>query len=392
MRRPHLTLSSAEVQRQFVELLTPVLGPWPPVRRCTVEAVLLVLAYAAARVTSVADACLRLTDAPDSDTVLGHLARRLPTGDVLDRRVRQALVGHLPRAIRRGRWVIALDVTLIPYHGRPFAEAAEVYRGQPKSGTTHFHAYATAYLVRAGRRFTLAVIGVSRGDTPDQIVRRLCRRVVAAGVKPRLFLLDRGFQTAGVVRYFQAARHAFVMPQAVHGRAPRDGRLTGLRAIRAGHKTGWTRYTWKPLGQRRVTVDLCVLRRRRQDRRGHRAFLYACGRVRMTPAAVYRTYRRRFGVETSYRQMNQARIRTTTRRPTLRFLFVAVALLLRNLWVWLHWTALAARRRGPRRVRLHRLRLRTLTLWLAHLAEHALCYDDRTATERPPHEQVGPNQ
>jgi len=353
-------------------MLAPVLGPWPMVRTCTVEAVLTVLAYAAARITSLTDACRRLANAPDSDTVLGHLARHLPMLKLLDRRVRETLVAHLPRAIRRGRWIIAIDTTLIPYHGQPFADPAEVYRGQAKSGTTHFHAYATAYLVRAGCRFTLAMV---------MVVRELRQRVVATGVSPRLFLLDRGFATAGVVRYLQTARQAFIMPQAVHGKAPKNGPLTGLRAIRANAKTGWAKYSWKPNGQRRVTVDLCVLRRRRTDRRGHRAFLYACGRVRMNPAAVYRTYRRRFGVETSYRQMNQARIRTTTRRPTLRFLFVAIAVLLRNLWAWLHWTTLAARRRGHRRIQLHLLRLRTLTLWLAHLAEQLFQYFDHTRAE-----------
>ena len=31
-------------------------------------------------------------------------------------------------------------------------------RHPAKAGTTHFHAYATAYVVRAGRRLTLAVL------------------------------------------------------------------------------------------------------------------------------------------------------------------------------------------------------------------------------------------
>jgi putative transposase len=285
---------------------------------------------------------------------------------------------------------VACDTTLIPYHGRPFAEAAEIYRGQPKSGTTHFHAYATAYLVRHGCRFTLAVAWVRHGTTPAAVVRDLRRRVVAAGVIPRLVLLDRGFSNAGVVRYLQAARQPFLTPQAVHGKAPKDGRLTGLRAIRASHPTGWTTYSWTPHGQRRVSIDLCVVRRRRRDRRRHRAFLYAAWGVRMTPATVYRTYRRRFGIETSYRQMNQARIRTTTRRPALRLLFVGVALLLRNLWAWLHWVALAARRRGGRQVRLDRLRFRTLLVWLVHLAEGVFGCHDQTESEAPPRDDVGP--
>jgi hypothetical protein len=392
MRRLQHTLTAVEVQHQFAELLAPLLGPWPAARRCTFAAVAAVLAYAAARITSVSDACARLLGAPDGDTVLGWLARLIPSAEDLDRRLGAALTDTLPRALRRGRWVVAIDTTLIPYHGSPFADPAEIYRGQAKGGTTHFHAYATAYLVRHGRRFTLALVWVRYGTAAEGVVRELRRRVVAAGVNPRLFLLDRGFNTAGVVRYLQSARQRFIMPQAVHGKAPADGRLTGLRAIRATHPTGWTTYSWKPAGRRRVSVDLCVLRRRRKDRRGHRAFLYACWGVRTAPATVYRRYRLRFGIETSYRQMNQARIRTTTRRPTLRLLFVGIALVLRNLWAWLHWVALASPRRGGRRVRLDRLRFRTLVLWLAHLAEQAFGYRDQTDSEVPPREDIGPKR
>jgi putative transposase len=384
MRPPQFTLSAAEVQPLFSQWLAPVLGPWPVVRRCSVTAVAAVLAYAAQRLSSVCDACARLAAAPDGDTVLGVLGGLLPDPDVLERRLQAAFADHLPRSLRRGRWVVAVDITLIPYHGRPFQDPAEVYRGQPKSGPTHFHAYATAYLVRDGRRFTLALARVCHGTTPAAVVRELLRRVRAAGVAVRLVLLDRGFNCAGVVRYLRAAHTPFIMPQAVHGRAPADGRLSGLRAIRAHHPTGWTTYTWQPLGQHRVTVDLCVCRRRRRDRRGHRVFLYACWGIRSAPAHVRVVYRRRFGIETSYRQMNRARIRTTTRRPALRLLFVGVALLLRNLWAWLHWTALARRRRGGRRVQLDRLRFATLLLWLAHLAEHDFGYHDRTAAEAPP--------
>jgi hypothetical protein len=388
MRRTQHTLTAAEVQHLTHHLLAPLLGAWPAVRRCTAGAVTALLAYAASRITSLADTCARLLDAPDADTVLGHLARQLIDRDTLDRRLRGVLAASLPRALRRGWWVIAIDTTLIPYHGRPLADPGEVYRSQPKHGTTHFHAYATACVVRDGRRFTLAILPVCGGTQPHEVVRELRRRIIAAGVHPRLFLLDRGFNTAGVVRYLQAARQPFVMPQAVHGKKPRSGALTGLRALRATHPTGWTTYSWQPLGQRRVTVDLCVVRRRRRDRRGHRAFLYACWGVRQTPAAVYRTYRLRFGVETSYRQMNQCRARTTTRNPALRLLFVAVALLLRNLWAWLHWVRLAARRRGGRRVQLERLRLRTMALWLLHLAEQAFGSLDRTAADHPPDEPL----
>lgn len=387
MRRPQHTLTAAAVQHLAHQLLAPLLGVWPSVRTCTLDVVLAVLAYAAARVTSVCDACARLTNAPDADAVLAHLATQVRDLPTLDRRLRAVLAASLPRAVRRGRWVVAVDTTLIPYHGRPFADPAEVFRSQPKGGTTHFHCYATAVVVRHGVRFTLAVLPVPNRTPMADVVRQVRRRVVDAGVRPKLLLLDRGFNNAGVVRYLQSARQPFVMPQAVHGRAPASGVLTGLRAIRATHPTGWTRYSWNPDG-RRVSVALCVRRRRRRDRRGHRTFLYACWGVRRQPAEVYRVYRTRFGVETSYRQMNQLRIRTTTRNPALRLLFVAVALLLRNLWAWLHWTTLAAPHRGGRRVRLDRLRLRVMANWLLHLAEHWLGGCDHTLADHPPEQPL----
>jgi putative transposase len=91
---------------------------------------------------------------------------------------------------------------------------------------------------------------------------------------------------------------------------------------------------------------------------------------------VYQVYRRRFGIETSYRQLHEARIKTTTRDPQLRLLFVGIALLLRNVWVWVHWHCLATPRRGGRQLNLHQLRFATLLIWLVHLAEQTFGIDD----------------
>src|SRR5438067_5177435 len=103
MRPPQSTLAAAEVQSLFAHWLAPILGPFPAVRRATAAAVTAVLAYAAQRLSPVADAGARLAGAPDGDTVLGLLARLLPDPDPLERRFRRAFATHLPRALRRGR-------------------------------------------------------------------------------------------------------------------------------------------------------------------------------------------------------------------------------------------------------------------------------------------------
>jgi hypothetical protein len=58
---------------------------------------------------------------------------------------------------------------------------------------------------------------------------------------------------------------------------------------------------------------------------------------------------------------------------------VAVALRRRNLWAWLHGCAPAE----PRRVRLERLRLRALMLWLQHPAEQRFATHDHALADHP---------
>lgn len=76
-------------------------------------------------------------------------------------------------------------------------------------------------------------------------------------------------------------------------------------------------------------------------------------------------------MEASYRQLHQARMRTSTRNPALRLLFVAIALLLRNVWVWLHAEVMAQPRRGALHLRPALLRLDRLLIWLMiEVAKH----------------------
>jgi len=68
--------------------------------------------------------------------------------------------------------------------------------------------------------------------------------------------------------------------------------------------------------------------------------------VRQRARLAKMAYRRRFGIETSYRQQNEGKGRTTAKDVCYRLLLVGLALLLRQAWVWL--TGQIARQRGAR--------------------------------------------
>ncbi|MGA2112959.1 MAG: hypothetical protein ABSG98_12575 [Anaerolineales bacterium] len=59
---------------------------------------------------------------------------------------------------------IAIDLTLILYHGQPYQDKKEIVHGAPKSGTTHFHGYATVSIVHDNRRYVVALRSVEYGE------------------------------------------------------------------------------------------------------------------------------------------------------------------------------------------------------------------------------------
>ena len=87
------------------------------------------------------------------------------------------------------------------------------------------------------------------------------------------------------------------------------------------------------------------------------------------PDKVYEEYRRRFGIECSYRMVRRVRASTTSRNPSLRFFLLGVGLILVNAWVFLRWTFSRLMRRGPRRVDVSRFRLNRFSKFLIRTVE-----------------------
>lgn len=387
MRRCQYTLTPKDVQLHASYVCQKHLKLQDHGPKCTASVLLAVLFYAAARITSIAAACKALVQAPSNQAVGAALLATLPDTTELERRINRALAANLPKALRRRRQALAIDLVLVPYHGQPLEDPNEIYRAQPKSGTSHFHAYATAYVIRKGCRFTVALTAVRRGEALDEVLWRLLRQATQAGMPPRYLLLDRGFYSVDVIRYLQAARYPFLMPVVSRGRkADHPNGPSGTRVFATWKRSGWGAYTLTNARQRTATVSICVKCRnyRGQWRRhGRQALVYAFwGLEPSSYQWVHETYRLRFGIESSYRQLHQARIRTCTRSPLLRLLYVAVALLLRNVWVWLHREVLARGRRGGR-IDLNQMVFRKMLVWLQHVIEEQLGVDDVIATERP---------
>jgi len=335
---------------------------------CTATVVLSIALRAAGRSISISAACRDLAHGPSDRAVMTALETGLPrTLAGLERRLHDALVSNLPPRMRRQAWDVAIDWHLQPYYGQPQKSRNELYYGKPKLGTTKFHAYASACIVEYGRRYTLALTWVQRHESTVRVLRRLVARIRETGLKIRHVLLDRAFFNVPVVEFLQAEKLPFLMPVVIRGRTPKKGRtLTGLRRIKR-QPAGWYPHTMKN-AKRQATVSICVGYRRHRNRKDgkqrRQKLLFAAWRVHGSPTEIRERYRLRFGIETSFRQMRQARIHTCTRNPRLRLFFLALALILRNIWVWIHQTRLAEGSGDNLTLHLELLRFKRMLDWI----------------------------
>lgn len=394
--RTDYIITKAEVHQWAESWLSAAFGWRYQGTKCTASVIYQVLLLAASRVVSIFAACRDLADAPCGQTIRDVLGELLPPMAELERRANRALVSQLPKVFRRRSWRMAIDLTLIPYHGKPLRHEKELYHCKPKSGTTKFHAYATAIVVHQGLRYTLALTRVERNEPMKDVVQRLLAIVRQRGVKVRFLLLDKGFFSVAVISYLKRAGEKFIIPVVIRGRKPKRNKPPqGLRAL-LQKRDGRYRHTLT--GQRvkgkqpKAEISVCVTTKHgTYEKTGEpmqKTLLFAVQQVPGQPHEIRETYRKRFGIETSYRQLNQARIRTCTRCPRLRLLYIAIALVLRNVWVWIHFQFAKHKNRDEPEVYLELLRFSEMLLWITQIVQAYLGADKTEGLDRKTYERV----
>ena len=144
----------------------------------------------------------------------------LPEIGELERRLNRSLCTRLPKALFRKSRRIAVDLTLVAYHGQPHRDKKEIYRSSPKSGTTHFYAYATVAVVHKGHRYPLVLLRVEHGTKMKDMVARLLKIVRSRGVNIQYLLVGKGFFCVEVIACLKRARLGFILPVMARGRKP----------------------------------------------------------------------------------------------------------------------------------------------------------------------------
>jgi len=363
------TIRSEQVLNAFIEVVRKNLPLDLRNTRITAEDILYVLAYANVHRLSIESACLELQNAPSGNRLREVLVESLPDRAGLQKRLNRIFRQQLHPSIWKCKrdFNIAIDLTLIPYHGQPYEDKKEIVRSAPKSGTTHFHGYATVSIVRDNRRYVVALRFIEYGEEMAEIVRWLLKRLKSLHFRIRRVFLDKGFCSKPVFKVLEQHKVSFVMPIPVRGKSG------GVRTLFQG-KSRHTTYTFNSPKHGQYMAQAVVVQRYSKGRYGrHKSkwFAYAVSGLPTSylPAQVFELYRQPFGIESSYRQMNQVRARTSTRNPVIRLLLVGLAFVLFNLYIALRQNLASALKKPVQSSKRFWLSLRRIAFLLSRTIE-----------------------
>jgi len=313
--------------------------------RCDSEMLFSVLTKAALENGSLQSACDDLEGVADGNTLREQLNEALDVADLQCQEVAMnaALVADLPAKLPKGGIEVAIDFHDDPFYGKSGEMQTYSCRDRAKKGTTRFFRIASASVLWRGIRLTLALTYVLPEYSTLDVLKRLLQRLKGLGFQATVLYLDKGFCCGAVIRYLQVQRQKTVLA------CPIRGTTGGTRALCHGRKTYRTAYTFTD----GTVADLAVvatLPPGKNGRRRRKWLLFVVIGLAWSAKKVMKRYRRRFGIESTYRQRRQLRALSTSRNPAVRFFLLGLSLVLVNLWARLRWQWFQRPGRGPRTV------------------------------------------
>jgi putative transposase len=332
---------------------------------CTTDVILDVVLKASAESSSIEAASNDLRAAADSNTIREYLNGALEIQALREQEneMNAALAECIPDSMPRTKVEVAIDFHDEPFYGKQAGLREVTCSGQAKKGTTHFMRIASAYVIWRQVRLTLALRYVLPDETALDILKILLTHLQELGFRQiQVLYLDKGFASTKIIDHLKERKQPAIIACPIRGK---DG---GTRALCQGRKSYQTEYTFTDGTQATISLKATLVPDKSGKRR-RKWLAFIIIELDWTPEKVHHEYRRRFGIECSYRLMRRVRAMTTSRNPAVRFFLLAVGMILVNAWVFLRWEFTRLLAPGLRRVDEARLRFHRFTRLLIRAIE-----------------------
>ncbi len=206
--------------------------------------------------------------------------------------------------------------------------------GRKKNGTNRFEGYITMQIVSHRDPVTISGYPVANGESQTHYLGGLIENALRLGVDIEAVLLDRGFNSVDNILEMESLGVHYIMP--LRG-SDRLGDI--MRDVDAGG-CPVREYTMTNKGGRRSTSTLVICPKKNPPKNAGVADRYVAfitnirvDNPRDLLVHIPKTYRKRWGIETGYRILKQARARTKSPRTAARLFLMFFSLAYVNFWL-----------------------------------------------------------
>ena len=344
LKNDTIELNSKQVRNSAIEVVMSKFEMQINGYRYTQNEIWDTLLYASASNKTIRYTCMNLKNAPSYNLLYTYLKDKVLKDlslEDIEKNCNDMIASTLPPRLNDYPQKLAIDLVLIPFYGDE--ETKDIRRSQAKKSTTKFFCYASAYLIKKNKRVTLCFTFVRPSDTLFDVLVKVLSMVLYLGIQIKRLYLDREFARTDIITYLKEQPYVSVLP------IPKKG--DELKSLLKRKEKLKTSYTMNSVKYGSVTFSLWIACRYSKGKHGKHGVVmlpYAViGDCKSEVIEISNEYEHRFGIESSYRLMNQVRARTSSSDSSFRLLLVGIAFTLVNIWVYLKWFALlTSRMRG----------------------------------------------
>jgi 2-phospho-L-lactate guanylyltransferase (CobY/MobA/RfbA family) len=311
---------------------------------CTTEQLLDVLVAVSANKDTIEQVCADLQLKVGAETIRGYFNQQLKVENLfeLQESVNLALQANVSSGLKRQKLEVAIE-----FHDQPFYGKSEQAEGlwvgaEAKNGTTKVYRVATLYVIKNGHRLTLGIKFVLPDETAKEIVEYLLKQLRRVEIEARVVYLDRGFASIEITRYLKSIKQTAIIA------CPIRGTTGGLKALCVGRKSYRTKHVFKSAFRGAEEAEMAMFKTftisKKKGRKVRKvkwlAYILVGCDEKMSAKKVKENYRKRFGIEASYRCARKVRGWTTSANTAYRFVLIGMSFLLTNIWQELQeqWT------------------------------------------------------
>jgi hypothetical protein len=274
---------------------------------------------------------------PSADRILARMSEEkgLQIGTKINQLLKKRVSTlQLPKGVKK---TVAADVTENPFYGNKNNPAA--MGGKPKPGTKYFYKYLTFSLVIEGHRYPVGFYPLTQLHLPklSEIIQQevewlrnhnLCERI----------LLDRGFNDMRTYNLLNNMGIEFLMPIKKNVKLKEVFSQVEPHITKYQKKHGFVLKDYRPTSwQEGIQVVVCWLKVRGGSGKPKWKWIFFVTNLKLRPLTLVFIYKRRWGIETGYRQIHTLQAFTNSRRFAIRVFLVGIAFLLFSAWIHVNW-------------------------------------------------------